>query len=346
MLPFLRMARGDDGGALLVLLVLFMLGKGKGKGKGGGLSNVVPIGPPGSLGVTYFPVTGSAKTISGYGPRGSSFHYGVDLGAPSGRAVVACVSGSVRFGTDQKGGNVAIVTAADGVAFYYAHLSASEGGPRSVNAGDVIGYVGNTGNASTTVPHLHFEVWPMGSYTPTPPDPTPFLQTGKRTPAQVASAGVAASNDGTAATSPAGQLPSNVVSIWKGKPAASTPTSSAPSTVPSSTKGTSPANLSPAQASFLAPAKAAVDQATAAVQADGKKLDDANTNLQNDLVALGFGDVTKAPAVVQDHDAVNEASVALDASITAMVKAAAAYAKALQQVGVTAADYEAALGLG
>lgn len=183
-----------------VLAYLFL--KGKISLKGGGGRNA------GALGVTYYPVTGSAKVISGYGPRGSSFHYGVDIGAPAGRAVVACVAGSVRYGTDAKGGNVAIVTSQDGTAFYYAHLSGFEGDSRIVAGGEVIGYVGNTGNASTTVPHCHFELWPTGKYQPNAPDPSPFLSTAKHLPAETSASAVAASTEpGTAATTPTNVIP-------------------------------------------------------------------------------------------------------------------------------------------
>jgi peptidoglycan LD-endopeptidase LytH len=59
-----------------------------------------------------------------------------------------------------------------GTRYYYAHLDrwAIEGSTR-VREGDVLGYVGNTGNARTTSPHLHFGVYDDDAL-----DPAPFLQ--------------------------------------------------------------------------------------------------------------------------------------------------------------------------
>jgi hypothetical protein len=241
--------RGASWPVFFVLALLF----GSRRGKGGKVNPAPAL--PGSLGLTVYPVSGGAKIISGYGPRGASFHYGVDLGAPMGRAVLACVNGAVRFGTDVKGGNVAIVTAADGVAFYYAHLSGFEGSARAVQAGDVIGFVGMTGNAKTTVPHVHFEIWPLGTYTPTPPDPTPFLQTAKTLPAQTDSAGVIATTDpGSAATSAAAPTQaSHVIPVKSSRDvAASTHGPSAPS----------PATSTPSTASLGLQAQVLAQQAT------------------------------------------------------------------------------------
>lgn len=80
--------------------------------------------------------------------------------APGGTPLVAVESGSATFKTNALGGNAAWITSASGTRYYYAHLSAWEGSSRSVSKGEVIGYVGSTGN--TTVNHLHFEVHPGG----------------------------------------------------------------------------------------------------------------------------------------------------------------------------------------
>jgi murein DD-endopeptidase MepM/ murein hydrolase activator NlpD len=85
--------------------------------------------------------------------------------------------GAVRFGNDPLGGLVASLYTSPTSHYYFAHLSAVEGGPRNVKAGDVIGYVGRTGDASAPgIPtHLHF-----GFYVPQAVDPLPMLQAAAR----------------------------------------------------------------------------------------------------------------------------------------------------------------------
>lgn len=117
------------------------------------------------------PVAAPVRFGDTYGEsRGGRSHQGVDLTAPSGTPTVAPVAGVVRFDRDSAGGLSWHLTADDGIYYYGTHLSRF--GPRAgrVAAGEVIGYVGQTGNAS--VPHLHFEIRPGGlgsaSINPTP----------------------------------------------------------------------------------------------------------------------------------------------------------------------------------
>ncbi len=81
--------------------------------------------------------------------------------ASTGTPLVAVVAGYVQFKTNRLGGNAVWLSGDNGNKYYYAHLSAWEGSSRTAARGEVIGYVGDTGNASGT-PHLHFEVHPGG----------------------------------------------------------------------------------------------------------------------------------------------------------------------------------------
>ena len=90
---------------------------------------------------------------------------GNDIFAPTGTPVVAVKSGSVWYQSGGAGGNMAYVNAADGNTYFYAHFSSFAGSDRSVSQGEVIGYVGMTGDA--TAPHLHFEIrTPYGAIDP------------------------------------------------------------------------------------------------------------------------------------------------------------------------------------
>ena len=112
-----------------------------------------------------FPVSGGARysdDFSAEATETSRKHLGNDLLAPAGTPLFAVDDGDVRFGTDPLGGNVANLRSPDGTRYYYAHLSAYEGGNRRVSAGEVIGYIGTTGNAAGGPPHTHFEMHPGG----------------------------------------------------------------------------------------------------------------------------------------------------------------------------------------
>lgn len=90
-------------------------------------------------------------------------HEGIDIVAPRGSIVVSPVKAVViRIGADTLGGNVVYTANAGGERFYYAHLDSVakdlEVG-EELAIGGTIGYVGNTGNASGTVPHLHLGIY-------------------------------------------------------------------------------------------------------------------------------------------------------------------------------------------
>ena len=163
----------------IVALVLFLARKKDAASGKRSAADVAPKGPPGELGIVVYPVQGGAKIISPYGAqRGTKLHLGVDLQAAEGTPLLAMSAGKVTFGTDPDGGNIAKLNRSDGSAIYYAHMQAAEGTARDVAAGDVIGYLGKTGNAYRGPAHLHLEVWPEGVYTHTT-DPTPMLTAAK-----------------------------------------------------------------------------------------------------------------------------------------------------------------------
>lgn len=88
-------------------------------------------------------------------------HQGIDIMAPHGAPVLAVADGEiVRFWNSELGGvSIYQADASGELVYYYAHLSARAGNIKEgdrVRQGQVIGYVGQTGNAST--PHLHFEM--------------------------------------------------------------------------------------------------------------------------------------------------------------------------------------------
>jgi peptidoglycan LD-endopeptidase LytH len=104
---------------------------------------------------------------------GARVHQGIDIFAPKGTPAVAVVDGIARPATNNLGGTVVwLHDPFSGRTFYYAHLDrwAIDGMTR-VRAGDVIGYVGTTGNARGTSPHLHFGIYEREAV-----DPLPFIR--------------------------------------------------------------------------------------------------------------------------------------------------------------------------
>ncbi|HVF14966.1 MAG TPA: LysM peptidoglycan-binding domain-containing M23 family metallopeptidase [Acidimicrobiales bacterium] len=89
-------------------------------------------------------------------------HRGIDLFAARGTPVVAPVSGVVERHPNPLGGEAFALNGDDGVWYYGAHLEAY-GAEGRVSAGTVVGYVGNSGDARDTSPHLHFESHPPDS---------------------------------------------------------------------------------------------------------------------------------------------------------------------------------------
>jgi murein DD-endopeptidase MepM/ murein hydrolase activator NlpD len=132
----------------------------------------------GSLPATLCPIAGPVTFTNTWGARrsGGRSHQGVDMFAAEGTPVVAVADGTVEHYNNDLGGLSYRLTADDGTYYYGTHLSAYENvGAGHVAAGTVIGYVGRTGNAASTPPHLHWEIHPAGRGTPAI-DPTPVAE--------------------------------------------------------------------------------------------------------------------------------------------------------------------------
>ena len=134
-----------------------------------------PAAPSGPIatGSWVCPVQGPHSFSDDYGqPRpGGRTHQGNDILAPRGTPVVANVSGSFSRNYSGRGGNSYFLEGDDGHEYFGAHLDSYSGAGGHVAAGTVLGYVGNTGDASGGPAHLHFEIHVGGH----PIDPYPTL---------------------------------------------------------------------------------------------------------------------------------------------------------------------------
>jgi murein DD-endopeptidase MepM/ murein hydrolase activator NlpD len=141
----------------------------------------VPLEPDVALLMPIPSVSARAVVNTWGGLRdGGRLHEGQDIFAPRGTPVLAAAPGFVyRIGLNNRGGNVVVVVAAGGRRHYYAHLDAfgdiREG--QAVDVHTVLGYVGTSGNAAGTPPHLHFGLYegPAGSCEWNAIDPLPLL---------------------------------------------------------------------------------------------------------------------------------------------------------------------------
>ena len=131
------------------------------------------------VGMGRFPIAGQATyshdwLYPRYGP-GFRFHLGTDVFAAYGTPVRAPVDGIAVSANGGLGGLTVKVVMPDGTYFYLAHLSGLVEGFTSgmpVTTGDVVGYVGDSGNAHGGAPHLHIGIYPHGG---APVDPKPIL---------------------------------------------------------------------------------------------------------------------------------------------------------------------------
>lgn len=110
------------------------------------------------------PVQGARAFSNDWGdPRsGGRRHQGNDIFATRGTPIVANVAGTVRGQNSGLGGISYYLTGEDGNTYYGTHLDRLSGVSGRVAAGTVVGYVGSSGNASASSPHLHFELHPGG----------------------------------------------------------------------------------------------------------------------------------------------------------------------------------------
>jgi murein DD-endopeptidase MepM/ murein hydrolase activator NlpD len=155
-----------------------------------------PVGVPPQLvtpalggGPYVFPVYGPVQFSDTFGAARAdvSWHHGDDIFAPLGSPVLAVADGTLfSVGWNDIGGNRIWLRDREGNYFYYAHLAAFStlaSDDAAVRAGDVIGFVGNTGDAAGTPYHLHFEVHPvtlLGLGYDGAVDPTSYLESWQR----------------------------------------------------------------------------------------------------------------------------------------------------------------------
>ena len=102
-------------------------------------------------------------------------HEGIDIFAPRGTPIQATTQGIVsKVGDNTLGGKVVVIVGPGGAGHYYAHLEDyADISPNDwVNTGDIIGYVGDSGNAKGTPPHVHYGIYIDGSAV----NPYPLLQ--------------------------------------------------------------------------------------------------------------------------------------------------------------------------
>ena len=137
-----------------------------------------------------FPVSGrDSKAVQSFfgadRDAGARRHHGIDIFAPRGTPALAAARGVVRsISPNNLGGNVVWLSDYDrGQTLYYAHLDRHNVvAGQAVEIGDTVGFIGNTGNARTTPPHLHFGIYRRGEG---PLDPYPFVYRSAAKPAPV-----------------------------------------------------------------------------------------------------------------------------------------------------------------
>jgi murein DD-endopeptidase MepM/ murein hydrolase activator NlpD len=128
-----------------------------GSGSSGGSSPAAGV-PAATTGVNC-PLPDGSSFIDtwGYPRSGGRTHKGTDMIAGRGSRIVAMQAGTIRMNYHSLGGRQVYIYGVDGITYYYAHLSGYAGGlssGQSVSKGQLVGFVGSTGNATTNVLHL------------------------------------------------------------------------------------------------------------------------------------------------------------------------------------------------
>jgi peptidoglycan LD-endopeptidase LytH len=121
-----------------------------------------------------------ARLVNTWGAArdGGRRHQGIDIIAPRGTPIRSTTEGIIESkGMRGLGGLVVTVVGPGGYRHYYAHLEdvAAQVVGEWVHAGEIIGYVGNSGNAAVSVPHLHYGIYTPGGR---PVNPYTFLRNG------------------------------------------------------------------------------------------------------------------------------------------------------------------------
>lgn len=168
------------------------------------LLSAVPQGPAASAATEVvkpivFPVIGTVTYTDTYGaPRAGHTHEGQDLMGTKMLPLIAAVAGTIQSVTfNNPVGNSVVVKGADGWTYHYIHVNNDTPGTddgsatrdqafpanivlgASVTQGQVVGYMGDSGNAESTAPHVHFEIRmppAAGTYTGVPINPYQSLQ--------------------------------------------------------------------------------------------------------------------------------------------------------------------------
>jgi murein DD-endopeptidase MepM/ murein hydrolase activator NlpD len=179
-----------------VLKVGYRLHVGYGSSSSSTIASAIPVSirqggrPQSILGQTFveyqggrllWPLAQPARLVSKFGPRGGSFHDGIDIAAPTGTTILASNSGIVAYSGSELGGygNLILIKGEDNLITVYAHNKRNlvKKGD-TVSRGQKIAEVGATGR--TQGPHLHFEVRSQDSKgRAVAVDPLPLLKPDK-----------------------------------------------------------------------------------------------------------------------------------------------------------------------